>query len=716
LVGAILTAPSHGQDAMPGRAQPRKARGLYLKQGLVDTAERIELEAEAAQLAGRQGRFVMQLDGPMDPVRRARLEASGVTLGDYLPSNAYIVRLNQANGPALAELDFVRWVGRFQRQWKLDPQLGQRELRSPRRLELARQHRYQVVVVLFEGEDPDAAAPELELAGATVQARTRVGRQWMLDATVPMTHVGRLADIQAVQYVEEAPEGSPRNDTNEWIVQSNQVGHTPVWAAGLQGQGQLGGLIDGTMKESHCAFDDSVPPGPSHRKIVALRDAGSIDSHGTHTAGTLAGDAGIEGAPDQYDGIAFAAKISFTNVNPIYTNPSTLYPRLVDAHNDGARVHSNSWGDDTTTDYTTWCRQIDQFSHEHEDSLVVFAVTNTSTLKTPENAKNVLAVAASRDTPSQDLHCSGGTGPTSDAPGGRRKPEVYAPGCSTLSASSSTTCDVSPKTGTSMACPAVSGAGLLVRQYFTEGYYPSGSPIPADALTPSGALIKAVLINSAVDMTGISGYPSDQEGWGRILLDNVLRFPGDAARLRVVDVRNADGLSTGQSVSYEVNVLDDSVPLQVTLVFTEPPAAVNASDPVINNLDLEVVAPDGSVYRGNFFVAGQSAASGLPDGRNNVEQVLLNVPARDSYTITVEGTAVNQGPQGYALVVTGGIGLLPFDCNGDWVLDLTDFQRFSGCLSGPEADLGSGCDCADHDQDGDADLGDFSALLEAYEG
>ncbi|MHC4093342.1 MAG: hypothetical protein ACYSVY_24240, partial [Planctomycetota bacterium] len=276
LVGAILTAPSHGQDAMPGRAQPRKARGLYLKQGLVDTAERIELEAEAAQLAGRQGRFVMQLDGPMDPVRRARLEASGVTLGDYLPSNAYIVRLNQANGPALAELDFVRWVGRFQRQWKLDPQLGQRELRSPRRLELARQHRYQVVVVLFEGEDPDAAAPELELAGATVQARTRVGRQWMLDATVPMTHVGRLADIQAVQYVEEAPEGSPRNDTNEWIVQSNQVGHTPVWAAGLQGQGQLGGLIDGTMKESHCAFDDSVPPGPSHRKIVALRDAGSI--------------------------------------------------------------------------------------------------------------------------------------------------------------------------------------------------------------------------------------------------------------------------------------------------------------------------------------------------------------------------------------------------------------------------------------------------------
>ena len=33
--------------------------------------------------------------------------------------------------------------------------------------------------------------------------------------------------------------------------------------------------------------------------------------------------------------------------------------------------------------------------------------------------------------------------------------------------------------GTSMACPAVSGAGLLVRQYFTDGFYPTGAKVPA---------------------------------------------------------------------------------------------------------------------------------------------------------------------------------------------------------------------------------------------
>ncbi|NIP86543.1 MAG: S8 family serine peptidase, partial [Planctomycetales bacterium] len=71
-------------------------------------------------------------------------------------------------------------------------------------------------------------------------------------------------------------------------------------------------------------------------------------------------------------------------------------------------------------------------------------------------------------------------------------------------------CDTQARTGTSMACPAVAGVGMLVRQYFMDGYYPTGSPDPEATFTnPSGALLKATLLNSAVDMTGISGYPSD---------------------------------------------------------------------------------------------------------------------------------------------------------------------------------------------------------------
>ena len=65
------------------------------------------------------------------------------------------------------------------------------------------------------------------------------------------------------------------------------------------------------------------------------------------------------------------------------------------------------------------------------------ARVNTRVIMNPENAKNLLAVGASQDSPSQANHCSGGTGPTAD---GRRKPEIYAPGCSTRSSLNGSGC------------------------------------------------------------------------------------------------------------------------------------------------------------------------------------------------------------------------------------------------------------------------------------
>lgn len=658
----VLVAPT-----VAGAAPPPSRGVLHLKQGTVEMATTADFPALARQVAGQQRRYVLQLFGPMNAIQRARLEGAGVVIGDYLPESAYIVRLDEVDAPSLADLDFVRTIVAFRREWKLDPELGHTPPAGAARRQLAREGKYQVVVTLFDGEEAgDALVARVEEAGGTVLAQTRAGDQWLFDVTIPQARVGRLADMDAVQFIEQAPEGTLRNDTNEWILQSNMVSQTPVWDAGIHGEGQFGGLIDGTIREAHCAFNDDTPgvnPGdPNHRKIIGWRNPSTLDAHGTHTAGTFAGDKSPHGSADQHDGIAFAAKISFSNVFPIFSSPSTLYARLQDAHNDGARVHSNSWGDDSTTAYTTWSRQIDQFSYDFEESLVAFAITNLSALKTPENAKNVLAVGASRDTPSQSSHCSGGAGPTAD---GRRKPEIYAPGCGTLSASG-TSCSVGSMTGTSMACPAISGAGLLVRQYFTDGFYPTGLP-ENDPLIPSGALIKALLINSAVDMTGVSGYPSNREGWGRLLLDNGLFFPGDVARLRVVDVRNADGLSTNDEriLSFQVDSVD-APPLRITLAYTEPPASINASDPVINNLDLVVTAPNSKVFFGNRFSGGQSATGGSPDTENNVERVVFQNPDPGIYNVAVRATTVNQGPQGYALVITGD---LLSDCNGNGIED-----------------------------------------------
>lgn len=692
---------------------------LALKSGAVDTSVGLDIASRAGDFAGRPGHFVLQLDGPINAERRAALAAAGVRLEGYLPEFAYLARLDSCDAAELAGLGFVRWIGAFDNAWKLDPELGSREFETPERQTLQQQGQSRLAVVLFPGADVSAAALAIADAGGVVSEMSLVGSAWHVDVAAATSAVGSLAAIDEIQFIEDAPEGVLRNATVSWIVQSNIMDERPVWDQGLHGEGQIVGLIDGTPKVAHCMFDDPDHEiGPDHRKFVALRNAGNISGHGTHVAGTLAGDASVWGEPSADDGMALAARISFSEVNKIYQDPSTLYPRLVDAYNDGARVHSNSWGDDSTTNYTTWCQQIDQFVYEREDALVLFAISNRTTIRTPENAKNLVAVAGTKDTPNQDQPCSGGVGPTKD---GRRRPEVLAPSCSIRSADSSTDCSTKTMSGTSMAAPAVSGAATLVRQYFVDGFYPNGVAEAENGFSPSAALVRAMVTGSARDLSGVSGYPTDREGWGRVLLDDALYFDGDARKLLAVDVWNAEGLETGDVITFDIDVVSDDLPLQVTLAFTEPPATVNSETPVVNDLSLSVRSiSEDLTYLGNVFDSGQSTSGGNADPVNNLEQVLRLTPQAGRYRVRIDATAVNEGTQGYAVIVTGDVKaaapILAGDVNCDGDVTFDDIDPFVQILTdqGGYRSEFPFCDplAADTDQSGAVDFDDIDSFVE----
>jgi subtilisin family serine protease len=96
-------------------------------------------------------------------------------------------------------------------------------------------------------------------------------------------------------------------------------------------------------------------------------------------------------------------------------------------------------------------------------------------------------------------------GPTAD---GRIKPDIVAPG-TLLSAKSDGKLSGSPDScatkrsqGTSMAAPVVTGSVTLIRQYFTDGFYPTGAKVPANGFKPSGPLIKGTLLGGASNMLG----------------------------------------------------------------------------------------------------------------------------------------------------------------------------------------------------------------------
>ncbi len=667
----FVPAPDRFTVIFPGERV--RTEGLRLAR-LSTLAEGVAPEAMQTK------RYVIQLDGPITPERRDALEGAGVRLGNYLPANAYVVTIDRnARASTLDLIDFVQWGTELRPEWKVDPKIGQREYVSPERLEIASRGEVALWAHLFEGEIGEAtktaiaAIPGVRVLGVSSEAGSTV-----VALTAAPEAAKAVAALSAVQYVEEAPEATLRNSTSRTIVQSGAVGPTPFYDNGITGLGQVVGVQDSRMDLNHCSFRDTVAPGPTHRKVLAFNSSsGSAASHGTHVAGTIAGD---NGDTTDTRGVAYNAKIVFNLTPNDVSTGTTFLSRLTQHHTQGARVHTNSWGADGRTDYNGWAWAVDKFSRDNEDSVVAFAVTNQSVLYTPENGKSCLAVGASQDNSSINNHCSGGQGPTAD---GRRKPEVYAPGCSTSSASSGTTCGLRSLTGTSMACPAVSGATALMRQYFTDGYYPTGAAVPANGFTPTGALLRAMVINGSVDMTGISGYPSNREGWGRLVGDVSAHFAGDTRTLIVRDVRNSspESLNTGGMMTWDFDVNGSSEQLRVTMTFTDVPASLGASFTPVNNLDLEVVDPSGTVYKGNNFntTTGVSNSGGSADAINSTEQVHITNPSTGTWTVRVLGTAVNQETQGFALVITGDVDEVTTvsclgDANGDGIVNFADLN------------------------------------------
>ncbi len=653
--GVVVVLSSVLAVAALAHADQDEARKLYLNVGAIDTANLNNLKHARAASFKSDRMHVIQLDGPITTERAAALRHAGVVTGEYLPSFAYVVDLKGVAPEALNQLTFVTWVGEFESAWKLDPELGNRVHATAERQELAAQGMTPITITMFAGHGTSKLIDAISaLRSNKIHYIEDEGGTLVVSATIRSADIAGLASITDVHYIEESPEITLRNSTTRWIIQTNVTNSTTVWDAGLTGVGQILGHMDGKVNQTHCAFVDSVNPiGPLHRKIVAYNTTAGYDQHGTHTADTAVGE-DVNGSTANLRGMAYGAKLVFTPI-PAFSDTG-FYNAANTQFGQGARVYTNSWGNDGTTNYDGLCRGIDRISYDQEDILVCFAVTNLGALKNPENAKNVLAVGGSNDTPNQSGFCTGGAGPTVD---GRRKPEIWAPGCSTNSASGSgTSCTTAALTGTSMASPAVAGAGLLVRQYYTAGFYPTGAATPADAFTPSGALIKATLLNGTVDMTGLAGYPGAREGWGRLLLENALYFSGNARKLVVpADIRNAGGMSTSQQLEYSINVQGSTEPLKITLVWTdkEASASTGSGNPVINDLDLEVVDPSSNLYLGNVFTGGVSVTGGVKDAKNNVEMLLLNAPAVGQWTIRVKAAAVSVGLQGFALVATGDV-------------------------------------------------------------
>jgi hypothetical protein len=519
------------------------------------------------------------------------------------------------------------------------------------------------------------------------------------------------------------------NETSIHTIQSgSQYGPTPLFDHGIHGEGQIVAVLDTGVDYTSCYFAEesgALPPmntwangalqwtnvDLSRRKIVAYDflyscdqfpasaycddpraglDAFDNQGHGTHAAASAVGDKAPFIAHDFADAIAPGAKLIVQDAGlspddlctsrPGIGCPVALLPILDQAYKQGARIHSNSWGDrqgvppgvpPPTANYTAAARDVDSFVAAHPDMLVVFNTGNfgsittaapASSLSAPGCAKNTIQVGGTRWAYGGDDYVWPYTliGPSRD---GRIKPDLVGPAAvlaGDAHAVVKSDCGTTTQTGTSWSSPTVAGAAALVRQYYTDGFYPTGVATPSNKFTPSAALLKATLIASARrvpykvtpqgQIVATDPVPNYEQGFGFPVLGDVLYFPGNVARLRAFD--ETIGLAAAQSFSTSIHFAAGT-PLKVTLVWSDPAGVPrnDATPQLVNDLDLRATAPDGTTFLGN-----ERLHPGQADRLNNVEAVSVAAPATGTYTITVTASRISSGArQPYALVISGDI-------------------------------------------------------------
>ena len=102
------------------------------------------------------------------------------------------------------------------------------------------------------------------------------------------------------------------------------------------------------------------------------------------------------------------------------------------------------------------------------------------------------------------------------------------------------------------------------------------------------------------------------------------------------------------------NVTYANSQLKAVLAWSDYRGSRFASKALVNDLDLEVESPDGTLYLGNDFASGRSTTGGTKDDINNVEVVLIDMAMKGIWTVRVKDAYhAGSGSQPFAIAVSG---------------------------------------------------------------
>ncbi len=443
---------------------------------------------------------------------------------------------------------------------------------------------------------------------------------------------------------------------------------------------------------------------------------GADGGHGTFTSQHAVGSiSNMTSNPDvthtpnvHWDnGPARGAKVYFQDIGiPAGTinPPGDLEPAIVAAKAKGSFIQNNSWGTSSPT-YDLSATNLDDALFKNPDFVVTISSGNRGAAAAPRPAsigspcvaKNSICVGGNNASSPDQLFidclwdglapCSSsadnGSSPGPVSVSGRVKPDITGfmfasalVGGEQMAANRpNQMCQTDGSKvvywdyqnlnglgGTSFSAPQVAGLAALARDYFVKGFYPTGTATPANTVTPSGSLIKAVILASGEDMLTTSSPTvqtinkrySNDVGYGRANLPGALHIGSGAPFLWI---QNDVTLGEAATQTFFYNINGNGLPLRVMMVYYD-----DDGNALVEDIDLKVTI-GANVYWGNNFTTGaaggwSTTATTVRDHTNPTEGVFLNaangLPASGTVKVEVIGFN-NPGGNKYSLVVVGDV-------------------------------------------------------------
>ena len=653
---------------------------ICLRDNTIDPASpKLQSQAEPVcfPTASGQYQFIVQPAKNFSVEETKQIEGLGIKFIGTVPPNAYIVLASREELGSLKERFSILFSCEYLPEYKMEnkTKLSVASKDEPFRaaIMLASKEQYQEVVDYLKADGLEDESFPLRMPA-------------ILEAEVTEDLANRLCRLSAILDVDELSEIRANNDVaKKDFLMNVEKPHS----AGYTGKGVVVGIVDSGLDSGDT---NNLHPDFINKKYTAMLSRGSsqngwydLQGHGTHVTGSAVGTGAHENG--KYAGVAPDADLFFICIGNGSSKLCYLQDDdILDAYNAGTKVVNNSWGDSTYTgDYTYNSVWGDELAHTYPDMLLVFSVGNENDdVESEYNisihsfgvCKNVLSVAAAEscrpecedtygslrltandffrnelaaypaDGKNQGMACFSSRGPCR---GGRMKPDICAPGTMIYSTVSYYDYDSGNYgnrniyykylCGTSMAAPLVTGACADILQFLKAN----------GVKNPSSALVKAVAINGARSMGKgqYEGYneipdrtPNNVNGYGHIDLEESINPKGGILLTAEATVTN-----TGDTITFPCSKVKEG-PVRITLCWNDPPGSAGAVNALVNDLDLVVFDGENTYYAGG--------ASEHSDYKNNVEQFQMeDFPAGNKITVSVRGFNVMQGPQAFALAVSG---------------------------------------------------------------